>query len=102
MNRWLTAVVVAKPAALIYPAGPASAADNVKVGIMWPLTGNAGAAGLASKAAAEVAIDIINNAHPELGDLPLAKTAGLPNLGGAQLELIFTDHQGNPSLAQQL
>lgn len=81
---------------------PAKAADAVKIGILWPLTGNAAAAGQASKAAAEVAADIINNAHPELGDFPLAKTAGLPNLGGAKLELIFVDHQGNPSLAQQL
>jgi branched-chain amino acid transport system substrate-binding protein len=81
---------------------PAAAAETVKVGITWPLTGNAGAAGQASKAAAELVAEIVNNAHPELGDLPLAKGAGLPNLGGAKLELIFTDHQGNPSLAQQL
>jgi len=81
---------------------PATAAELVKIGIIWPLTGNAAAAGQASKAAAEVAADIVNNAHPELGDLPLAKGAGLPNLGGATLELVFVDHQGNPSLAQQL
>ena len=89
-------------ATLLYAAGPAAAAETVKVGITWPLTGNAGAAGQASKAAAELVAEIVNNAHPELGDLPLAKTAGLPNLGGAKIELIFTDHQGNPSLAQQL
>src|SRR3954454_3942391 len=63
MNRWLRSVVVASAAAMLFAAGPASGADSIKVGIMWPLTGNAGAAGLASKAAAEVAIDIINNAH---------------------------------------
>src|SRR5437899_10493241 len=80
----------------------AHAAETVKIGILWPLTGNAAAAGQASKAAAEVAADIVNNAHPELGDLPLAKSAGLPNMGGAMLELVFVDHQGNPSLAQQL
>ncbi len=80
---------------------PALAADTVKIGILWPLTGNAAAAGQASKAAAEVAADIVNNAHPELGNLPLAKTAGLPSMGGAKLELVFVDHQGNPSVAQQ-
>jgi branched-chain amino acid transport system substrate-binding protein len=95
----LLAVVVA---AALSVAAPALAADAVKIGILWPLTGNAGAAGLASKAAVEVAADIINNAHPEMGDLPLAKGAGLPNMGGAKLELTFVDHQGNPSLAQQL
>src|SRR6516165_9507949 len=56
----------------------------------------------ASKAAAEVAAEIVNNKHPELGNLPLAATEGLPNQGGARLELTFVDHQGNPSLAQQL
>src|SRR4051794_35889990 len=86
----------------VAPAVPARAAENVKVGILWPLTGNAAAAGQASKAAAEVATDIINNKHPELGNLPLAATEGLPNLGGAQLELTFVDHQGTPSLGQQL
>jgi branched-chain amino acid transport system substrate-binding protein len=78
------------------------AADPVKIGILWPLTGNAAAAGQASKAAIEVALDIINNAHPELGNLPLAGTAGLPNMGGAKLDVVFVDHEGNPSTAQQL
>jgi branched-chain amino acid transport system substrate-binding protein len=78
------------------------AAETVKIGILWPLTGNAAAAGQASKAAAEVAADIVNNKHPGLGNLPLAAGEGLPHLGGAKLELTFVDHQGNPSLAQQL
>ena len=80
---------------------PARGADNVRIGILWPLTGNAAAAGQASKAAAEVAADIVNNAHPELANLPLAAAAGLPNLGGGRIELVFADHQGNPSVAQQ-
>ena len=89
-------------AAILMSTPPADAAGTVKIGILWPLTGNAAAAGQASKAAAEVAADIVNNKHPELADLPLAATEGLPNQGGAKLELIFVDHQGNPSLAQQL
>ena len=83
-------------------AAGARAADPVKIGILWPLTGNAAAAGQASRAAIEVALDIINNAHPELGNLPLAATAGLPNLGGAKIEVTYVDHEGNPSTAQQL
>lgn len=79
----------------------AGAAETVKIGILFPLTGNAAAAGQASKAAVELAAEIINNPHPEVSSLPLAATAGLPNLGGAKLELVFVDHQGNPSVAQQ-
>jgi branched-chain amino acid transport system substrate-binding protein len=89
-------------AASAFGASAALAADNVKIGVLMPLTGNAGAAGQASKAAIEVAADIVNNAHPELGNIPLAAGAGLPHLGGAKLEVVFVDHQGNPALAQQL
>lgn len=89
-------------AAIAFSARSVLAADSVKIGVLMPLTGNAAAAGQASKAAIEVAADIVNNAHPELGNIPLAATAGLPHLGGAKLDVVFVDHQGNPSLAQQL
>src|SRR5215475_13873936 len=79
----------------------AQAAGTVKIGVLFPLTGNAGAAGQASKAAVEVAAEIINGKHPELASIPLAAEEGLPGLGGAKLELVFVDHQGNPSVAQQ-
>src|SRR5579875_811605 len=102
MDRSWMKFAAAAACLLLFGAHPAEAADTVKIGIIWPLTGNAAAAGQASKAAAEVAADIVNNAQPELGDLPLAKTAGLPNLGGAKLELVFADHPATPSLDQQL
>ncbi len=98
-SRLLAALSIA---ATTLGVSTALAADNVKIGVLMPLTGNAGAAGQASKAAIEVAVDIVNNAHPELGNIPLAAGAGLPHLGGAKLEVVFVDHQGNPSLAQQL
>jgi branched-chain amino acid transport system substrate-binding protein len=98
-SLWLTTACIAAGA---FGASAAIAADSVKIGVLMPLTGNAAAAGQASKAAIEVAADIVNNAHPELGNLPLAATAGLPHLGGAKLDVVFVDHQGNPSQAQQL
>jgi len=102
MKRSSLLLAAACIAAAVTVAPAARAADPVKIGILWPLTGNAAAAGQASKAAIEVALDIINNAHPELGNLPLAATAGLSNLGGARLDVVFVDHEGNPSTAQQL
>jgi branched-chain amino acid transport system substrate-binding protein len=71
---------------------PAKAATPVKVGILFPLTGNAAAAGQAAKAAVEVAIDIAGSAHPDL--------RGLAGVGAAKVEPVFVDHQGDPSLAQ--
>ena len=99
LSIWVAAVVAAASVAAIAPQ--ASAADNFKIGVLFPLTGNAAAAGQASKAAVEVAAEIINGKHPELANIPLAAEEGLPGLGGAKLELIFVDHQGNPSVAQQ-
>jgi len=79
----------------------ASAEDKaVKIGVIFPMTGNAASAGIHGKAGLEVALDIINNAHPELGSFPLAKNAGLAGLGGAKLELVFADNQGSPATGQ--
>src|SRR5207245_4801251 len=85
----------------ILVVGPASAQDKtVKIGAVYPLSGNAASAGVHAKAAIETAIEIINNAHPELGNLPLAKNAGLAGLGGAKVEAIFADNQGSPAVGQ--
>jgi branched-chain amino acid transport system substrate-binding protein len=79
----------------------AHAADAVKIGVIYPLTGNAASAGQSAKDAVELAADIVNTAHPELKNLPLGPTVGLPNLGGAKIELDEADHQGNPQVGQQ-
>src|ERR1700720_2507976 len=82
-------------------AGPACAqGTTVKIGAVLPMSGNAASAGVHAKAALEVAMDIINNAHPELGNFPLAKNAGLAGLGGAKVEVVFADNQGSPATGQ--
>jgi branched-chain amino acid transport system substrate-binding protein len=81
-------------------AAPASAQTTVKIGAIYPLSGNAASAGESAKAALEVALDVINNAHPELGELTLAKEAGLPGLKGAKVEIVFADNQGAPAAGQ--
>lgn len=88
----------AEPAAEVQPA-EAPAAEAVKIGAILPLTGGAAATGVKLQAAMEVAQEIINGEHPEIA-IPLAETAGLPNLGGAKIEITFADHQGNPEIAK--
>src|SRR6476620_2160920 len=78
----------------------ANAADPVRIGAIYPLTGNAASAGSSAKDAVELGVEIVNNAHPDLKGIPLADTAGLPNLGGAKIELVNVDHQGNPQVGQ--
>jgi len=98
----LRRLMAASTLALLGSMSSTAAAENVKVGVLLPLTGNAAAAGQASKAAVEVGAEIVNDTHPELGTLPLAATSGLPKLAGAKIELVFVDHQGVPATAQQL
>jgi branched-chain amino acid transport system substrate-binding protein len=99
-RRTLTRFGLAAPALALLPRGLRAAGETVKIGAPYPLTGVAASAGTAVKQAIEVAVDIINNPHPELSNLPLARTEGLPGLGGRKVEVIFADHQGNPAIAQ--
>src|SRR6476469_9536557 len=98
-RRWFALLCAASISFVL--AGGASAQDKtVKIGAVFPLSGNAASAGVHAKAAIETAMDIINNAHPELGNFPLAKNAGLAGLGGAKVEVIFADNQGSPATGQ--
>ncbi len=82
-------------------ASGARAEDKVvKIGAILPMSGGTASIGAHAKAALEVAMDVINNAHPELGSLPLAKNAGLAGLGGAKVEVVFADNQGSPATGQ--
>lgn len=94
--------VLALPALAVLPALPerASAAETVKIGFILPLTGNAAAAGQSIKQAALLAVDIVNNATPDLAPLPLAAGAGLTGLGGAKVEVVWADNQGSPAVGQ--
>ena len=71
-----------------------------QIGAIFPLSGNAASAGVHAKAAIETAVEIINNGHPGLGNLPTVKGPGLAGLGGAKVEVVFADNQGSPAVGQ--
>lgn len=81
-------------------AGSAFAQQTVKIGAIYPLSGNAASTGVHTKAALETALEIINNGNPALGNLPLTKNAGLKGLGGAKVEVVWADNQGSPAVGQ--
>ncbi len=81
-------------------SGGAFAQQTVKIGAIYPLSGNAASTGVHTKAAFETALDIINNGNPALGNLPLTKNAGLKGLGGAKVEVVWADNQGSPAVGQ--
>ena len=73
------------------------AAETIKIGVLYPLTGGAAAEGRELRAGAELAAEIANTSIPEI-KMDMAKRAGIASMGGAKIELIFKDHEGNPTL----
>src|SRR3954463_3691000 len=98
--RYILGLLCAASLSVVLAGGAFAQDKTVKIGAVFPLSGNAASAGVHAKAAIETAIDIINNAHPELGNFPLAKNAGLAGLGGAKVEVVFADNQGSPATGQ--
>ena len=66
----------------------------IKIGAVYPLTGNIASTGLDNRRGVDLAVDIINGKYNL--DLPLALEEGLPNLGGAKIEIVYADTKGDP------
>jgi branched-chain amino acid transport system substrate-binding protein len=77
------------------------AAEAVKIGVIYPLTGGAAAEGRELRAGAELAAEIANKSIPEI-KMDMARRVGVASLGNAKIELIFKDHEGNPTLGADL
>jgi len=94
-NRLIIPVVV--PAALAPAGGDVLAADPVKVGALYPLSGQVAKSGEDTLNGIRLAIEIINKDYPDL-KMPFAAGEGLPGLNGALIELVAADHQGSPEI----
>ena len=68
---------------LIFATASLAQQKVIKIGAIYPLTGNLATTGLDCKRGVEMAVEIINGKYDL--SLPLAKTEGLPNLGGAKI-----------------
>lgn len=90
---------VAVATIMVLSLGQAAAQDAIRIGALYPLSGQVAKSGEDTLNAIRLAIDIINNKHESI-DLPFAKTEGLPNLKGRKIELIAADHQGSPEVGQ--
>jgi branched-chain amino acid transport system substrate-binding protein len=73
---------------------------EIVIGAIYPLSGSLASTGLEMRQALEMAVDLINNANPNFKGIPLAASAGLPNLKGAKIKLVFADSQGKPEVGQ--
>ncbi|MHB9108089.1 MAG: ABC transporter substrate-binding protein [Armatimonadota bacterium] len=102
MKTCITLLMVSLLAVLFAGCGDesASTADTpVRIGAVYPFSGQQTAAGREIRQGIALAMEVINHPHPRL-NLPLASGAGLPAFGGAPVRVIFADHQGLPEQAR--
>lgn len=71
-----------------------TAAREIKIGTIYPMTGAAAVTGVELMNGVNLAVAIVNGEYPDL-DLPLAKSKGLANLGGAKVVVVSGDHQAS-------
>jgi branched-chain amino acid transport system substrate-binding protein len=83
---------------LVALSSNAMAQQEVRIGVIYPLSGAAASTGAELKNALELAVDIINNGAKDVPGLPFSAGGGLPGLKGAKIKLVFADHQGNPQV----
>ena len=84
----------ASATAALLPLAASADTPEVLIGVIYPFSGASAQQGVDAQKAYEVAAEIINNKYDF--DLPMAKDAGLPGLGGAKIRLVFADHQSDP------
>jgi branched-chain amino acid transport system substrate-binding protein len=97
LTRSLAAIALGFGLLAVVPG--AHAQDKIKIGALYPLSGQVAKSGEDTLNAIRLAADIINNKTAGI-DLPFAATEGLPKLGGAKIEIIAADHQGAPEIGQ--
>lgn len=84
---------------LLLSAGPAWAADEILIGAIYPLTGNAAQIGADARNALETMQEIVNGTHEPLPML-MGKGGGLDRMDGAKIRIVFADHQNDPQKAR--
>jgi branched-chain amino acid transport system substrate-binding protein len=90
-----SALMLAVFSMVLAEAGPALAQQKViKIGALYPLTGNLAATGADCKRGVDLAVEIINGKYDL--NLPLANEEGIPNLDHAKIEVIYADTKGDP------
>jgi len=98
MKKFGYSIVVAAMLVCTFGILLAEAADVIRIGSIYPLTGAIASSGLRSKHAIETAVDVVNNKYDL--DIPFARTEGIPNLKGAKLEIIWGDSQASPEVGK--
>ena len=79
-----------------------AAEKEIKIGVLYPLSGALATIGRDLQRAAEfTAENLVNNKNPNV-DVLMSKWGGIPNLGNAKIKLIFADSRGEPDRGADL
>jgi len=77
--------------------GGGGSSDTIKIGAIYPLTGNLGEVGQNIQSIINATVErIVNGSASDLGPLVLQGGEGLPNLGGQNVEMVWADHRADP------
>ncbi|MGZ3515185.1 MAG: ABC transporter substrate-binding protein, partial [Thermodesulfobacteriota bacterium] len=79
-----------------------AAEKEIKIGVIYPLSGALATIGRDLQRAAEfTAENLVNNKNPNV-DVLMSKWGGIPSLGNAKIKLIFADSRGEPDRGADL
>ena len=90
--RWLTWAVVAAFALAACggsSSAPSSNLGTIKIGGIFPLSGNIASAGTNDANGVRLAVDVLNGKYPQID---------LPKLSSGKIELVAADSQGDPQI----
>jgi len=77
-----------------------AAEKEVKIGLMWPLTGPSAYIGQLLKSVTDLCGDLVNNSYDIDSPGNIIRSKGFPNLGGAKVKLIYADNEGKPDVGR--
>jgi branched-chain amino acid transport system substrate-binding protein len=99
MKKFFTAIMLMVFALAL--SSPSLAAEKeVKIGLMWPLTGSSAYIGQLLKSVTDLCEDLVNNSYDIDSPGDIIRSRGLPNLGGVKIKLIYADNEGNPDVGR--
>lgn len=81
-------------------SAPTWAQQEVRVGVIWPLTGPIPYLGNLCKSVTDLGVDLVNKKFDIDSPGNIFRSEGFPNLNGARLKLITADDEGKPDVGR--
>ena len=87
-------------AVLFTVTSTAIAAERIKLGIVYPITGPLTETGKLYVDAYKLYVNMINDSYDIDSPGDIIRSKGLPNLGGANVEIVIADTEGKPDIGR--